>query len=129
LPIGTVVKELQGSIVRLPDQWRDEMDLADDFALEPSGDEESEDEPESDDEEQTEVEDERSRQQSTATGSVQNGGPSRKGKRKNEPKGARRSGRTKRRDFSIVWSQKDRCYQLFLGPARFLNVCLLSGDS
>lgn len=37
-------------------------------------------------------------------------------------RGARRSDRTKRRDFSIVWSGLKRCFQLFLGPARFLNV-------
>jgi histone-lysine N-methyltransferase SUV420H len=36
----------------------------------------------------------------------------------------RRSDRTKRRDFSIVWSGLKRCFQLFLGPARFLNVSL-----
>lgn len=36
--------------------------------------------------------------------------------------GQRRSDRTRRRDFSIVWSGLKRCYQLFLGPARFLNV-------
>lgn len=34
----------------------------------------------------------------------------------------RRSARVKRRDFSIVWSGLKRCFQLFLGPARFLNV-------
>lgn len=42
-----------------------------------------------------------------------------------EIKGARRSDRTKRRDFSIVWSGLKRCFQLFLGPARFLNVSRL----
>lgn len=50
----------------------------------------------------------------------------RKGKGKEKAvevdRGARRSDRTRRRDFSIVWSSLKRCYQLFLGPARFLNV-------
>ena len=43
-------------------------------------------------------------------------------KRKGKEVGQRRSDRTRRRDFSIVWSGLKRCYQLFLGPARFLNV-------
>lgn len=47
----------------------------------------------------------------------------RKGKEpESKRQGARRSDRTKRRDFSIVWSGLKRCFQLFLGPARFLNV-------
>jgi len=115
------VNELQGSIVPLPDQWRDEMDKGDDFALEPSTEEESEEESESD--EMEDAAEEGHRRSGTSVGATQNGGPAKKGKRKKEPKGARRSDRTKRRDFSIVWSQKDKCYQLFLGPARFLNVC------
>lgn len=34
----------------------------------------------------------------------------------------RRSGRTGRRDFSIIVSNRSRQTQLFLGPARFINV-------
>lgn len=114
--------ELQGSIVPLPDQWRDEMDIGEDFALEAAGDEESDGELEGDEEE--EAEDEVPRDPGTGPG-ASDGRPIKKGKKRKEPKGARRSDRTKRRDFSIMWSEKDKRYQLFLGPARFLNVSRL----
>lgn len=52
-----------------------------------------------------------------------------KGKGREQPRGARRSDRTKRRDFSIVWSGLKRCFQLFLGPARFLNVSCVALES
>lgn len=91
---GDLVEELQGSIVPLPDQWREEMEIGEDFAMVAAGEEESEEGSDGDEE----------------------------GTRTKEPKGARRSDRTKRRDFSIIWSEKDKRYQLFLGPARFLNV-------
>jgi hypothetical protein len=35
----------------------------------------------------------------------------------------RRSQRTGRRDFSIIKSNRSKKQQLFLGPARFINVC------
>jgi histone-lysine N-methyltransferase SUV420H len=114
LAVGDLVVELQGSIVPLPDQWRDEMDIGEDFAMEAAGDEESEGESEGDEEEEAEDD-------GTALG-ASDGRPTKRGKKRKEPKGARRSDRTKRRDFSIMWSEKDKRYQLFLGPARFLNV-------
>jgi histone-lysine N-methyltransferase SUV420H len=60
-------------------------------------------------------------------------GPRDKGKGKERDsdtrsRGARRSDRTKRRDFSIVWSGLKRCFQLFLGPARFLNVSIACSE-
>ena len=106
--------ELQGSIVPLPDQWRDEMDIGEDFAMEAAGEEASDGESEEDEEEMPEDD-------NTGPGAT-DGRPTKRGKQKKEPKGARRSDRTKRRDFSIMWSEKDKRYQLFLGPARFLNV-------
>lgn len=127
LPTGAVLQELQGSVVPLPDAWRDEMDLGDEFALEAAGDE---DELEGDDEEEGEDDDDdettnRTRGVRTASVMDENNETSSKRnrrKKEKEARGARRSDRTKRRDFSIVWSGLKRCYQLFLGPARFLNV-------
>lgn len=102
LPVGAVLQELQGSVVPLPEEWRAEMDLGDEFAREAAGQEseESDEESENDESEEQVIR--------------------RKGKE--VEKGQRRSDRTRRRDFSIVWSGLKRCYQLFLGPARFLNV-------
>jgi histone-lysine N-methyltransferase SUV420H len=94
------------------------MELGEDF-LEAAGEEGSEEESGA---EEDEEEEEQLRSRRAMTSQEDHVGPSRKGKRKKEPKGARRSDRTKRRDFSIVWSGLKRCYQLFLGPARFLNV-------
>jgi histone-lysine N-methyltransferase SUV420H len=121
LPIGAVIQELQGSVVPLPDAWREEMEIGEDFALDTAAEENgSGNESGGNEEDGDEYEDDRDRRDSTAA--EEGGGTSRKGRRKREPKGARRSDRTKRRDFSIVWSGLKRCFQLFLGPARFLNV-------
>lgn len=90
------------------------MDIGEDFAMEAAGEEASDGESEEDEEEMLEDD-------NTAPG-ASDGRPTKRGKQKKEPKGARRSDRTKRRDFSIMWSEKDKRYQLFLGPARFLNV-------
>jgi histone-lysine N-methyltransferase SUV420H len=95
--------ELQGSVVPLPDQWRTEMEIGEGFAVEAAG-EESESESEDDDE-------------ASVTSSRRD-----RARTKDADKKQRRSDRTKRRDFSIVWSGLKRCFQLFLGPARFLNV-------
>jgi histone-lysine N-methyltransferase SUV420H len=98
-----VLHELQGSVVPLPDQWRTEMEIGEGFAVEAAG-EESESESEDDDE-------------ASVTSSRRD-----RARTKDADKKQRRSDRTKRRDFSIVWSGLKRCFQLFLGPARFLNV-------
>ena len=99
LAAGVVLQELQGSVVPLPEAWREEMALGEGFAVEAAGEE-------SDSDIEEEVVDTRD-----------------KGKGVDRRQGAmRRSNRTKRRDFSIVWSGLKRCFQLFLGPARFLNV-------
>ena len=84
--------------------------------MEAAGEEASDGESDEDEEEMLEDD-------NTAPG-ASDGRPTKRGKQKKEPKGARRSDRTKRRDFSIMWSEKDKRYQLFLGPARFLNVRL-----
>ncbi|KIR37014.1 histone-lysine N-methyltransferase SUV420H [Cryptococcus deuterogattii MMRL2647] len=106
---GLVVQELQGSVVPLPDEWREEMDIGDDFAVEAAEESDSERDEEEEDVDSGAI---------TSTSS-------RRGKSKTKEEcrrqGQRRSDRTKRRDFSIVWSGLKRCYQLFLGPARFLN--------
>ncbi|OXG14278.1 histone-lysine N-methyltransferase SUV420H [Cryptococcus neoformans Ze90-1] len=106
---GLVIQELQGSVVPLPEEWREEMDIGDDFAVEAAE--------ESGSERDEEEEDVRSEAFTSTSG--------RRGKSKTKEEsrrqGQRRSDRTKRRDFSIVWSGLKRCYQLFLGPARFLN--------
>jgi len=109
---GTVLQELQGSVVPLPDAWREEMEIGEDFAYRAAEEDEdfSDSEAGSDDEDGDE-----------------SGPPKEKHKGKerdseSRSRGARRSDRTKRRDFSIVWSGLKRCFQLFLGPARFLNV-------
>lgn len=106
---GLVVQELQGSVVPLPEEWREEMDIGDDFAVEAAE--------ESGSERDEEEEDVRSEAFTSTSGRR---GKS-KAKEESRRQGQRRSDRTKRRDFSIVWSGLKRCYQLFLGPARFLN--------
>jgi len=108
LALGVVLQELQGSVVPLPKAWREEMELGEGFAVEAAGEESDsagEDENEVEDDDFVPVSRERE-----------------KGKGIDRRLGARRSDRTKRRDFSIVWSGLKRCFQLFLGPARFLNV-------
>lgn len=116
-----MLQELQGSVVPLPDAWRAEMDLGDEFALEAAGQEGDTDE-EEDDEDDARTGEGRTTEDGLEEGSET---PSKRGgRRKKESRGARRSDRTKRRDFSIVWSGLKRCYQLFLGPARFLNASL-----
>ncbi|WVF70587.1 hypothetical protein IAT40_005379 [Kwoniella sp. CBS 6097] len=102
-----VVSELQGSVVPLPDQWRTEMEIGEDFAVEAAGEETDS---ESDDDDDASLTSSAARRDK-GKGKELDGGR----------KGQRRSDRTKRRDFSIVWSGLKRCYQLFLGPARFLN--------
>ena len=144
IPIGAVLRELQGSVVPLPDAWRAEMDLGDEFALDAAGEEDELEGDEEDEGDENEVDDTKSRSRDQRTESVvgeENDTPAKRGRRKKEreARGARRSDRTKRRDFSIVWSGLKRCYQLFLGPARFLNVghspssrpkgAMLTGDS
>lgn len=113
LAAGMVLQELQGSVVPLPNEWRQEMDIGDDFAVQ-AAEEEVESEYDSGEDSDT-----------SATGSTAKG----KGKARDKESrraGPRRSDRTKRRDFSIVWSGLKRCFQLFLGPARFLNVSEVS---
>ena len=103
---GIVLQELQGSVVPLPEAWRKEMELGEGYAVEAAGEEGNSD-----------IEDD-------DYGVVLKDKEKGKGKGKDvdrRPR-ARRSDRTKRRDFSIVWSGLKRCFQLFLGPARFLNV-------
>jgi histone-lysine N-methyltransferase SUV420H len=107
--VGAVLQELQGSVVPLPEEWRAEMDLGDEYELarEAAGEESEQSEDESEAEEE--------------------GEQSGRRKGKEVDRGQRRSDRTRRRDFSIVWSGLKRCYQLFLGPARFLNVSTRHG--
>ena len=107
---GVVLTELQGSVVPLPDEWRAEMDLSDEFALRTTGEEVGSDD--EDDEQERQA----SRKEKGKSREVEDDGP----------RGHRRSKRTGRRDFSIVWSGLKNCFQLFLGPARFLNVGCLS---
>jgi histone-lysine N-methyltransferase SUV420H len=125
---GTVLQELQGSVVELPEEWRKEMDLSDDFIeARLAAGEESEDELTDDDDETAvgEAGAKDSRRHGEAGPSTPSSRTGKgKGKEREPDRGARRSGRTRRRDFSIVWSELKRCYQLFLGPARFLNVGL-----
>lgn len=102
LPVGEIIEELQGSVVALPDSWREEMEVGENFEEEQKNKEESSDE-----------EDEEG-YGSSASDVLR--------RRASNSRAARRSGRTKRRDFSIIWSTRGKHYQLFLGPARFLNV-------
>ncbi|OCF55500.1 hypothetical protein L486_06984 [Kwoniella mangroviensis CBS 10435] len=121
---GLVMQELQGSVVPLPDQWREEMEIGEDFAVavEAAGEETDSDAGGGSDDEDDDVS-----LHSSATTARKDKGKSREVENNNNSngnttrKGQRRSDRTKRRDFSIVWSGLKRCYQLFLGPARFLN--------
>jgi histone-lysine N-methyltransferase SUV420H len=147
LASGSVLQELQGSVVPLPDAWREEMEIGEDFAVRAAGEATSDEEADEDDyehidesDEEYEAEDENGSQggaEDSADEEDDNDNDNedaesrrllraRKGKGKEKEnersqRGARRSDRTKRRDFSIVWSGLKRCYQLFLGPARFLN--------
>ncbi|WWC58602.1 uncharacterized protein I303_101145 [Kwoniella dejecticola CBS 10117] len=116
---GLVMQELQGSVVPLPDQWREEMEIGEDFAVavEAAGEETDSENGGSDHE--ADNEDNVSLHSSLAN-DRRDKGKSKEVENKAR-KGQRRSDRTKRRDFSIVWSGLKRCYQLFLGPARFLN--------
>ncbi|WVQ62235.1 uncharacterized protein L199_000374 [Kwoniella botswanensis] len=121
---GLVMQELQGSVVPLPDQWREEMEIGEDFAVavEAAGEETDSDAGGGSDDEDDNVS-----LHSSATAARKDKGKSKEVDNNNNSngnttrKGQRRSDRTKRRDFSIVWSGLKRCYQLFLGPARFLN--------
>jgi histone-lysine N-methyltransferase SUV420H len=115
---------LQGSVVPLPDAWREEMDISDGFGVEAEGNETtSEDEGDGEEEVAAGALDED--EQSVVSGARRDKG---KGKADERLQGQRRSDRTKRRDFSIVWSGLKRCYQLFLGPGRFLNVSVAPVD-
>jgi histone-lysine N-methyltransferase SUV420H len=101
-----VLTELQGSCANLPDEWREDMEHANWGEVsggegEDDGDDEDGDEDAGESPEATEK---------------------RKAREKEKEIRRRRSGRTGRRDFSIIWSERRRHYQLFLGPARFLNV-------
>lgn len=98
---GEVVMELQGTCVLLPEEWRMEMDVSERFAAE-------------DDLEGLEMDDDELPAESSTAAVRRN--------KSQEPRGARRSTRTRRRDFSIIWSGMKNAYMLFLGPARFLNV-------
>lgn len=127
LPKGAVLHELQGSVVPLPDAWRAEMDIGEEFALGAAGEEDELDSDDEDEGDENGDDESRSRTRDQGSESVvgeENDTAAKRGRRKKEreARGARRSDRTKRRDFSIVWSGLKRCYQLFLGPARFLNV-------
>jgi histone-lysine N-methyltransferase SUV420H len=119
LPTGTVVEEVQGSIVPFPKSWSDEMDLVEEYEEAAVEEDDSDDEEVDEEEAETDRADSRDQRDGTGTGLV--GTPTKRGKRKKEHKGARRSHRTKRRDFSVIWSNSNKGYLLFLGPARFLN--------
>jgi histone-lysine N-methyltransferase SUV420H len=125
LPPGAVLQELQGSVVPLPDEWREEMEIGEDFAIRAAGEESEEEESDYEadhDEVKEESEEERSQGEEEEDVVRRQKGKGKERESERPPRGARRSDRTKRRDFSIVWSGLKRCYQLFLGPARFLNV-------
>ncbi|KAL7423815.1 histone lysine methyltransferase Set9 [Cryptotrichosporon argae] len=98
---GEEINELQGTMVDLPKEWEQDIDVADMFDAASENDNEGSDA------------DGEDRAGSAAS--------SRKGKEPAEARGARRSGRTRRRDFSIIYSDRKQRNQLFLGPARFLN--------
>lgn len=128
---GEILKELQGSVVPLPDAWREEMDLGEEYA-EAQEDGEGESSSAAEDEGGEEAEEDADAvihpeaedgEAGSGAGETSAAGAARsRRKKEKEIKGARRSDRTKRRDFSIIWSGLKRCFQLFLGPARFLNV-------
>lgn len=115
---GVILTELQGSVVPLPDAWREEMEIGEDFAHHAAEEEDDYSEYESGDSE----DDEDEGMETEGRSSSREKGKGKERDSESRMRGARRSDRTKRRDFSIVWSGLKRCFQLFLGPARFLNV-------
>ncbi|KAK1928040.1 hypothetical protein DB88DRAFT_480167 [Papiliotrema laurentii] len=114
---GVILTELQGSVVPLPDAWREEMEIGEDFAHHAAEEEDDYSEYESGDSE----DDEDEGMETEGRSSSREKGKGKERDSESRMRGARRSDRTKRRDFSIVWSGLKRCFQLFLGPARFLN--------
>ena len=110
---GDTLKELQGTIVKLPDKWIEENE-AERYAAE--SDDEDGHELASD---KDEGEDGDNANGSAATLSA------RKEKRERQARQGRRSDRIKRRDFSVVKSSR-KGDQLLLGPARFLNVSFIA---
>lgn len=98
---GIILDELQGSVVKFPKSW--EADLERGRLRDGMADDEdfSEEEDASEDHEDDE-------------------GVRKRIRKPHAPQ--RRSERTGRRDFSVLRSSLKSCLQLFLGPARFLNV-------
>lgn len=98
---GTILDELQGSVVKFPKSWEADLERGRTRDL-------------NDDEEHSEDEDE------DDSGMEQEDGGRNRKRKPSVPQ--RRSERTGRRDFSVLRSALKGCLQLFLGPARFLNV-------
>lgn len=121
----TILTELQGSCATLPDEWREDMEYGnwgDSSGAEEEGGPATldieDDEVDGDDEEDGGDDDDNG---GTATPDATSSTSPRKALSKEKDLRRRRSHRTGRRDFSIIWSERRRHYQLFLGPARFLN--------